>query len=71
MKKIIGIVLMAMLVATMLGQNLIASLQVGPAPNSGDGVSDGSGIIPEPNGDGVALGGAPNSGDGVSDGSGW
>ena len=47
----------------------------GPAPNSGDGVSDGSGLDPEPNGEGVFGDGygepAPNSGDGISDGSGW
>jgi hypothetical protein len=47
----------------------------GPAPNSGDGVSDGSGFDPEPNGEGVYGDGhgtpAPNSGDGVPDGPGW
>jgi hypothetical protein len=44
----------------------------GPAPNSGDGVSDGSGFpeLPGPVGDGDPFGPAPNSGDGVSDGSG-
>ena len=45
-----------------------------PAPNSGDGVSDGSGfnIVPGSNSDGAgdASGPAPNSGDGVPDGSG-
>lgn len=42
------------------------------APNSGDGVSDGSGfdIVPGSNGMGDALGPAPNSGDGIPDGSG-
>ena len=47
----------------------------GPAPNSGDGVSDGSGFEPEPNGEGVFGDGygepAPNSGDGIPDGPGW
>ena len=47
----------------------------GPAPNSGDGISDGSGLEPTPNGYGVFGDGygepTPNSGDGVSDGSGW
>ena len=38
--------------------------QHGPAPNSGDGIPDGSGMD-------HADQGAPNSGDGVSDGSGW
>ena len=44
----------------------------GPAPNSGDGVSDGSGLEP-PAGDDAnsdAFGPAPNAGDGTSDGSG-
>ena len=42
------------------------------APNSGDGVSDGSGfdIVPGSNGVGDAFGPAPNSGDGIPDGSG-
>jgi len=46
----------------------------GPAPNSGDGSSDGSGFDMDigPNSDsGVAPGPAPNSGDGVNDGSGF
>ncbi|HDS58858.1 MAG TPA: hypothetical protein ENN54_00990 [Thermoplasmatales archaeon] len=47
----------------------------GPAPNSGDGNPDGSGLHPiEPNGEGVFGDGygepAPSSGDGISDGSG-
>lgn len=41
----------------------------GPAPNSGDGVSDGSGFDGDPTSPGD--GPAPNSGDGVSDGSGF
>lgn len=44
------------------------------APNSGDGVSDGSGfdVVPGSNSDGAgnATGPAPNSGDGIPDGSG-
>lgn len=44
----------------------------GPAPNAGDGVSDGSGMDSGPNsGNGSAPGPAPNSGDGVPDGSGF
>jgi len=45
----------------------------GPAPNSNDGVSDGSGFIekPGPLGDGDPYGPAPNSGDGIPDGSGF
>ena len=46
----------------------------GPAPNSGDGISDGSGFEtppgPEGDGSGDAFGPAPNAGDGVPDGSG-
>lgn len=47
---------------------------VGPAPNSGDGVSDGSGFDADPNGSGKGsnpVGPAPNSGDGIPDGSGF
>jgi hypothetical protein len=40
----------------------------GSAPNSGDGVPDGSGWDDAA---GKGRGSAPNSGDGVSDGSGW
>ena len=43
----------------------------GPAPNSGDGVSDGSGMDGHNGNDSDdGHGPAPNSGDGVSDGSG-
>jgi len=43
----------------------------GPAPNSGDGIPDGSGMdAPGPLGDGDPFGPAPNSGDGEPDGSG-
>lgn len=47
---------------------LAAADSNGPAPNSGDGIPDGSGFD-GPNGTGV--GGAPNSGDGIPDGSGF
>ena len=45
----------------------------GPAPNSGDGVSDGSGFSPRENAnDGSpSKGPAPSSGDGIPDGSGF
>ena len=55
----------------------IANGNDGPAPNSGDGVSDGSGYDSQngPNGndnsDNGNDGPGPNSGDGVSDGPGW
>ena len=44
---------------------------MGPAPNSGDGISDGNGFVDEVPSFGDGLGGAPNSGDGISDGSGF
>ena len=49
----------------------------GPAPNSGDGIPDGSGFDSPngPNGGGAGgngpAGPAPNSGDGIPDGSGF
>ena len=50
---------------------------VGPAPNAGDGISDGSGLE-APYGTNGAVGSgsgpvgpAPNAGDGISDGSGF
>ncbi|MBU0497158.1 MAG: hypothetical protein KKC68_02460 [Candidatus Thermoplasmatota archaeon] len=49
----------------------------GPAPNSGDGIPDGSGFDSSngPNGVGCSGNGhdgpAPNSGDGIPDGPGW
>lgn len=76
MKKIIIIALIAMLVSTMLCGNVMAE-----APNSGDGISDGSGWDdippqdgegdPNPNSDAESPGPAPNSGDGIPDGSGF
>lgn len=43
----------------------------GAAPNSGDGVSDGSGftVLPGPSGDGDSFGPNPLAGDGIPDGS--
>ena len=62
---------------TLAGNNDDANGHDGSAPNSGDGVSDGSGYD-SPNGpasDGNSDEGndgpAPNSGDGNSDGPGW
>lgn len=46
----------------------------GPAPNSGDGIPDGSGMSTQPcpqSDSGSSRGPAPNSGDGVPDGSGF
>jgi len=43
----------------------------GPAPNSGDGIPDGSGMIAPHGSYGSGPGAAPNSGDGIPDGSGF
>jgi hypothetical protein len=58
-----------------IAENAIAD-GMGPAPNSGDGIPDGSGIDSPngPNGEGLIGNGpgpAPNSGDGIPDGPGW
>lgn len=73
MKSLIVVALVAMFVATMFGGPAIAGVQEGPAPNSGDGNPDGSGMDPFPNGNPNAEspGPAPNSGDGIPDGSGF
>ena len=53
--------------------NATANKGVGPAPNSGDGIPDGSGFDRSdwPNEDSPAKEPAPNSGDGIPDGSGF
>ena len=74
MKRIIVIALIAMLVSTMLCGSVMAE-----APNSGDGIPDGSGwddIPPQdgegdPNPDAESPGPAPSSGDGEPEGSGF
>jgi hypothetical protein len=48
-----------------------AGIAPGPAPNSGDGISDGSGLTPMPVGPGETPGPAPSAGDGIPDGSGF
>ncbi len=72
MKKIVLVACLAIGLIAIAGNALAGD---GPAPNAGDGVSDGSGLDPKPNGEGVEGPGygapAPNSGDGVSDGPGW
>ena len=71
MKKIL---IMAVIVAILVAGVTIATAGnddgMGPAPNSGDGIPDGSGND-SPNGPGNGPGHAPNSGDGIPDGSGW
>jgi hypothetical protein len=76
-KKLIYIIaIAAMLAMTVFCATAAASNALGPAPNSGDGIPDGSGFE-EPNGpnaegSGVGpVGPAPNSGDGIPDGSGF
>jgi len=71
------IVILACLIIGIIGiaGNAMAD-GMGPAPNSGDGIPDGSGFDSPngPNGEGVSAGGmgpAPNSGDGIPDGPGW
>ena len=72
--KLAGIAVMvaAILVFTIAGVVSAASGPMGPAPNSGDCIPDGSGFeAPNgPVGDNGA-GPAPNSGDGIPDGSGF
>lgn len=74
MKKSIAFIFVMVVLMTLLSGSVFAKFQVGPADNSGDGVSDGSGMDNQVNnGDPVvdSPGPAPNSGDGVSDGSGF
>ena len=76
MKKFIVLILILAFLMISFGCTTIASNEdgpAGPAPNSGDGVPDGSGLdnVPAPSGDGLAPGPADNSGDGVPDGSGF
>jgi hypothetical protein len=73
MKKFVGIVILSLVFASMLFGIVAASESVGPAPNSGDGDPDGSGLE-EPywqNEDRPGMGPAPSSGDGDPDGSGF
>jgi hypothetical protein len=48
-------------------------ISLGPAPNSGDGIPDGSGFdeLNWQNEDSPGIGPAPNAGDGIPDGSGF
>ena len=62
------ITLIAIVVFLTINFGSLAFAGDGPAPNSGDGISDGSGF--DKGGDADDKG-APNSGDGISDGSGF
>lgn len=70
MRKLLVLLVVVMLLLVTAGTALAANGLDGPAPNYGDGVSDGSGFdrddLQAP-----GVGPAPNSGDGVSDGSGF
>ena len=69
MKKWVVVICLVMFLAVNAGSAIGGDYgQDGPAPNSGDGVSDGSGFDGP---DSPGKGPAPNSGDGVSDGSGF
>ena len=68
MKKIVGITLICILIAGMVGVAVYADNSPGPAPDSGDGVPSGNQFIRPDN---PGVGPAPNSGDGTPDGSGF
>ena len=68
MKKFIILILIAVFLMISFGCTTVTNnTPPGPAPNSGDGVSDGSGLDAP---FGVEPTETPNSGDGISDGSG-
>ncbi len=75
MKRVLACIAIVVLLVACMGS---AMAQTGPAPSSGDGVSEGSGMDSRNGamGDGASDdangldGPAPNSGDGVPDGSG-
>jgi len=75
MKKWMSLLVIFVFLGIMISPVIAANGPMGPAPNSGDGVSDGSGMgAPNgPNGSdsGSSPGPAPNSGDGDPDGSGF
>ena len=69
MKRVLALLAVAMFIFG--GLAVCATPPLGPATNAGDGISDGSGLVPEPFGHAEAPGPAPNAGDGISDGSGF
>ena len=68
MKRIAGIALLLLVISSVFCGIVAAANSIGPAPNSGDGIPDGSGIARP---DTPGMGPAPNSGDGVPDGPGF
>ena len=77
MKKLIMILSLILFLMMNFTPVFAAPGQDGPAPNSGDGIPDGSGFgEPDNEQNGVGTyngndGPAPNSGDGIPDGPGW
>ena len=75
MKK--TIILVGAVIGMMVIAGNVMADSMGPAPNAGDGIPDGSGFDSPngPNGTGGQGDGygepAPNSGDGIPDGPGW
>ena len=73
MNKIVGVLLVLLVFASIVFGVVAAENSIGPAPNSGDGIPDNSGFD-QPNWqneDSPGVGPAPNSGDGIPDGSGF
>ena len=67
---IVAIVMAGVAVAALGNQGQMKS--PGPAPNSGDGIPDGSGFVSfDGQGPAYGPGPAPNSHDGIPDGPGW
>lgn len=71
MNKILSIVVLLLVFVSIFFGTVAASNTVGPAPNSGDGISDGSGFGLNHWQNQGSPGPAPNSGDGIPDGSGF
>ena len=73
MRKIVGIAVLLLVLTSMACGLAAAANSVGPAPNSGDCIPDGSGFDHPnwQNDDSPGRGPAPNSGDGVPNGSGF
>jgi len=68
MKKFIILILIVVFLMISFGCTTVTNnTPPGPAPNSGDGISDGSGLDAPSE---VGPAGTPNSGDGISDSSG-
>jgi hypothetical protein len=72
MKKI-GLAILALFLVSLTCGVAVASNSIGPAPNYGDCISDGSGFDQpnRQNQDSPGIGPAPNSGDGIPEGSGF